>query len=188
MKKCLALILAFLLLLSLAACTSPAKETDPAHETEPVVSLADSDLKVGILYIGSQDASSGDTYAHHSGITAAMEQLELDPGKRLLVADEVPADNGQILKAIAKLVKKGADIIFGTDPGYADAMEEAAQKYPDVIFAHAAGYRSSTTNFSSYAARAYQAWYLAGTAAGAKSLELGNGNLGFGSAKVRLIP
>ena len=67
-------------------------------------------------------------------------------------------------------------------PIYIDAMEEAAADYTDVIFSHGTGYKSNDTNFNNYFGRAYQARYLAGIAAGLKSLEINNNNVGYVAA------
>ena len=61
-------------------------------------------------------------------------------------------------------------------------MEEAATKYPDVVFSHGTGYKSNETNFNNYFGRAYQARYLAGIAAGLKSLETKNNEIGYVAA------
>lgn len=79
-------------------------------------------------------------------------------------------------------VSEGCNIIFGISFGYMDAMADKAEEYPDVIFSHATGYKSNETNFNNYFGRIYQARYLAGIAAGLKSLELGNNNIGYVSA------
>ncbi len=51
-----------------------------------------------------------------------------------------------------------------------------------MIFSHATGYMCNDTNFNNYFGRTYQARYLAGVAAGLKSLETGNNNLGYVAA------
>ncbi len=172
MKKIIALFLAALMLLSLAACTAPENNGDGAK----------ADFKVGAIYINSKNDTAGYTYAHHHGITEAMKQLGLDTETQLFIVDEVPEDKTQVLAAVDTLVGKGVDIIFGISFGYIDALEEAAGEYPDVIFSHATGYKSNTTNFNNYFGRAYQARYLAGIAAGLKSLETGNNNVGYVAA------
>jgi len=96
--------------------------------------------------------------------------------------DEVPEDKEQVLAAIDTLVGEGANIIFGISFGYIDAMEEAAGKYTDVVFSHGTGFKSNTTNFNNYFGRAYQARYLAGIAAGLKTLETKNNNVGYVAA------
>jgi basic membrane protein A len=96
--------------------------------------------------------------------------------------DEVPEDTDKVLTAIDTLVGEGANIIFGISFGYIDAFAQAAEEYPDVAFSHATGYMSNDTNFNNYFGRAYQARYLAGIAAGLKSLETGNNNIGYVAA------
>ncbi len=173
MKKILALLLAAVMILGLAAC-APVEDNsgDDAAAT----------LKVGAIYINSKNDTAGYTYAHHNGITTAMKELGLDPEKDLFIVDEVPEDKEQVLNAVDTLVGNDVDIIFGISFGYIDAMEEAAKNYPDVIFSHGTGYKSNETNFNNYFGRAYQARYLAGIAAGLKSLETKNNDIGYVAA------
>ena len=173
MKKIIALLMAMALVLSLAACGGSAA---------PAADDAAADFKVGAIYINSKNDTAGYTFAHHNGITTAMGELGLDPETQLVIVDEVPEDKEQVLAAIDTLVGEGANIIFGISFGYIDAMEEAAGEYPDVIFSHGTGYKSNETNFNNYFGRAYQARYLAGIAAGLKSLETGNNNVGYVAA------
>ena len=171
MKKILALVMAVVMVLGLAACS----QKDGANNSTD-------DFKVGAIYINSKNDTAGYTYAHHNGITTAMKTLGLDVETQLVIVDEVPEDKEQVLAAVDTLVGEGADIIFGISFGYIDAMEEAAGEYTDVIFSHATGYKSNETNFNNYFGRAYQARYLAGIAAGLKSLETGNNNVGYVAA------
>ena len=184
MKKIIALLMAAVMVLSLAACG--AKEEAPA-ETQaaaeaPAETQAAAEFKVGAIYINSKNDTAGYTFAHHNGITTAMKELGLDTETQLVIVDEVPEDKEQVLAAVDTLVGEGADIIFGISFGYIDAMEEAANEYTDVIFSHGTGYKSNSTNFNNYFGRAYQARYLAGIAAGMKSLETGNNNVGYVAA------
>ena len=168
MKKIIALLLAAVLVLGLTACG-----------TEPDDSAT---FKVGAIYINSKNDTAGYTFAHHNGITKAMEELGLDVNTQLFIVDEVKEDKEAVLAAVDTLVGEGVNIIFGISFGYIDAMEEAAKTYPDVIFSHATGYKSNETNFNNYFGRAYQARYLAGIAAGLKSMETGNNNVGYVAA------
>ncbi len=145
-------------------------------------SKKDKDFTVGAIYINSQNDTAGYTYAHHCVIVKAMKDLGLDPEKQLKIVDNVPEDFDQVKTAIDQLAGQGCNIIFGISFGYIDAMEAAAAEYPDIVFCHATGYKSNDTNFNNYLGRNYQARYLAGIAAGYKSLELGNNNLGYVSA------
>ena len=186
MKKIIALLMAMVLVLSLAACG--AKEEAPAETNAAEAPAAEApaaaaaDFKVGAIYINSKNDTAGYTFAHHNGITTAMKELGLDTETQLVIVDEVPEDKEQVLAAIDTLVGEGANIIFGISFGYIDAMEEAAAEYTDVIFSHGTGYKSNETNFNNYFGRAYQARYLAGIAAGLKSLETGNNNVGYVAA------
>ena len=179
MKKILALVMAAAMSLSLVACGG---SSDAPAASTPAGSNTAADVKVGAIYINSKNDTAGYTFAHHNGITTAMNELGLDVNSQLVIVDEVPEDKEQVLSAIDTLVGEGANIIFGISFGYIDAMEEAAAEYPDVIFSHGTGYKSNETNFNNYFGRAYQARYLAGIAAGLKSLETGNNNIGYVAA------
>ena len=172
--KLAAAITTLSLCLGLAACS--------ASETKASDSSKGGDFKVGAIYINSQNDTSGYTYAHHKGITTAMEEMNLSVSDDLFIVDNVPEDDEKVKAAIDTLAGKGCNIIFGISFGYINAMDEAAKEYPDIIFSHATGYLSNDTNFNNYFGRIYQARYLAGIAAGYKSLELQNNNIGYVSA------
>ena len=175
MKKLIALLMVLVLAFGMVACAPVADNNgDQGGNTEL--------FKVGAIYINSKNDTAGYTFAHHNGITTAMKALGMDVDKQLVIVDEVPEDKEQVLAAVDTLVGAGANIIFGISFGYIDAMEEAATKYPDVVFSHGTGYKSNETNFNNYFGRAYQARYLAGVAAGLKSLEIGNNNIGYVAA------
>jgi basic membrane protein A len=141
-----------------------------------------SNFKVGAIYINSQNDTSGYTYAHHHGITEGMKKIGLDPAKDLYIVDNIPEDDEKVKQAIDQLAGNGCNIIFGISFGYINAFEAKAKEYPDIIFSHATGYLSNDKNFNNYFGRIYQARYLAGIAAGYKSLELKNNNIGYVSA------
>lgn len=171
MKRYIALLMTIVLILCLSGCD---KQTD--------IEYFGKDIKVGAIYITSRNDTAGYTYAHHNGIVTAMKSLGLDVDRQLFIVDNIAEDTEQVLAAIDKLVAQGANIIFGISFGYMDGMEAGAAKYPDVIFSHATGYKSNETNFNNYFGRAYQARYLAGIAAGLKSLEIKNNRLGYVAA------
>ena len=179
MKKIIALLLALVLTLAMAACGG-APATEGGSETKGTA--AAETFKVGAIYINSKNDTAGYTFAHHNGITTAMKELGLDPATQLVIVDEVPEDKQQVLDAVDTLVGEDCKIIFGISFGYIDALEEAAGEYTDVIFSHGTGYKANETNFNNYFGRIYQARYLAGIAAGLKSLETGNNNVGYVAA------
>ena len=190
MKKLLAFVMAAAMTLSLAACgggssSSAGTSTPAGTSSAPAASSTPADtadFKVGAIYINGQNDTAGYTFQHHSGITKAMENLGLDPASQLLIVDNVAEDYTAVSNAIDTLAGQGANIIFGISFGYIDAMNDKAEEYPEIIFSHATGYMGNDTNFNNYFGRIYQARYLAGVAAGLKSLETGNNNLGYVSA------
>lgn len=192
MKKILALALAAAMSLSLVACGggngnngSSASNPGSASSAGSDVSTpagGQSDIKVGAVYITSQNDVAGYTFQHHNGITTAMKSLGLDPAD-LIVVDNVPDnDDTAVATAIDTVVNQGADIVFGISFGYIQPMADKAEEYKDVIFSHGTGYLANDTNFNNYFGRIYQARYLAGIAAGMKSLELGNNSIGYVAA------
>ena len=185
MKKIISLITAAALLVggcfALASCSGNGGATE-AEGGSSAAPAANSDFIVGAIYINSQNDTAGYTYAHHHGITTAMNNLGLSTTDNLKIVDNVPEDDEQVRNAIDQLAGQGCNIIFGISFGYLNAFAEAAEDYPDIVFSHATGYLSNDTNFNNYFGRIYQARYLAGIAAGYKSLELGNNNLGYVSA------
>ena len=188
MKKFLSLALAMAMVLSLAACgkkDEPAKSGSASGSVSTAGSAStgtQSDFKVGAIYINSKNDTAGYTFAHHNGITTAMKELGLDPATQLVIVDEVPEDDVQVSNAVDILVGEGANIIFGISFNYMNALSAKAEEHPEVAFSHATGYMSNETNFNNYFGRIYQARYLAGIAAGLKSLETGNNNVGYVSA------
>ena len=188
MKKFLSLALAMAMVLSLAACgkkDEPAKSGSASGSVSTAGSTStgtQSNFKVGAIYINSKNDTAGYTFAHHNGITTAMKELGLDPATQLVIVDEVPEDDVQVSNAVDILVGEGANIIFGISFNYMNALSAKAEEHPEVAFSHATGYMSNETNFNNYFGRIYQARYLAGIAAGLKSLETGNNNIGYVSA------
>lgn len=185
MKKILALAMAAAMVLSMAACgnSSSGSASSAGSATTGGSTGGDSaDFKVGAIYINSRSDTAGYTFAHHNGITTAMAELGLDPETQLAIVDNVPEEDEVVNAAVDTLVGEDCDIIFGISFNYLNAMSAKAEDYPDVVFSHATGYLSNETNFNNYFGRAYQARYLAGVAAGLKSLETGNDNVGYVAA------
>lgn len=183
MKKLLSIVLAALMMVGCIATFASCSET-PATG-------APSDFKVGAIYITGKNDTAGYTFAHANGINKAVKALGL-PEENLIVIDNIPEDTTQVTTAIDTLANQGCNIIFGISFGYIDAFDAAAknEKYSDIIFSHATGYLSSLpgesegykAQFNNYFGRIYQARYLAGIAAGLKTLEVKNNNVGYVAA------
>ena len=191
-KRLLALMMAAMMAFALAACGSDdagnngqsnaPDSSSPAGEQSSEPDGTNADFKVGAIYINSKNDTAGYTYAHNNGITTAMKDLGLDVDSQLVIVDEVAEDYEAVSTAVDTLVGEGCNIIFGISFGYIDALADKAEEYPEVIFSHATGYKSNETNFNNYCGRIYQARYLAGVAAGLKSLEMGNNSIGYVAA------
>ena len=169
--------------LSLAACGGSDEEStgspaeDPAANEESSGSAAD--VKIGLICV--HDINSGYDAAHIEGLTAACEGLGIDSNSQVIFRYNI-AEDENCYDAAVDLAEEGCNIIFGISFGYLNEMEVKAEEYPDVIFSHATGFKSNETNYNNYFGRIYQARYLAGLAAGLKSLETGNNNIGYVSA------
>lgn len=140
-------------------------ETNPAGlKTIPI-----EDIKVGVLYIGSAEDTSGYTYAHEIGIQGMVSNLGMsdDQVVRKEMIDD--GDTDAVNKALEECISEGCNVIFTTSWGYMDETADYAEKYPDVYFAHGTGYMSNGKNFTNYFGRIYQARYLSGIVAGLKT-------------------
>lgn len=116
--------------------------------------------KVAFIY-----ASTAKDGGWNEAIDAGREALAKDLGTKIAVAENIPEDATSLRNAIDLYVKRGYNIIVGTTYGYSEAMAEAAKAYPNVAFFNASGVNNSD-NMESFYARTYEAWYLAGLAAG----------------------
>ena len=116
-------------------------------------------LKVGFIYVGPV-GDFGWTNAHDQARKKVLKEL---PWLETLTVESVP--EAQAGTYIDQLVKQGVNVVLTTSFGYMDATLAAAQKYPDVIFAHASGFKRAA-NVATYMADFYQVYYLDGLMAG----------------------
>ena len=160
MRKYL-LILAFFLALLLSSCQ---------REWKPGMPLAKENIRIGVVHITDPfNESSGYSFAHQMGIEEMQQKLGI-ADSQLLYRIHVDYSNPMnIENNMRELIARGANIIIATSWGYMDACEKLAEEYPQVIFAHASGYRYNDTNFTNYFGRVHQARYLSGIIAGAKT-------------------
>jgi len=114
--------------------------------------------RVAFVYIGTP-GDGGWTYEHDQG----RKYMEEKHGIKATVVENVPesADAERIIEELAQ----NHDIIFTTSFGYMDQTLSVAQRYPDVKFHHASGYKTAD-NMTNYFGKNYEASYLAGIAAG----------------------
>ena len=120
------------------------------------VSAADK-LKVGFVYVGPI-GDHGWTYTHDQGRLVVEEELG-DQVETVYI--ENVAEGPDAERAITRLARDGAGLIFTTSFGYMDPTIKVAKNFPDVKFEHATGYKRSD-NVSTYIARFYEGRYVIG--------------------------
>ena len=108
----------------------------------------------------------GWTYEHERG----RQQLESRLGHwaKITYIENVP-EGPDATEVIRDLAQQGYKMIFGTSYGYMDPISVAALEFPDVLFEHCSGSKTSS-NMSTYFGRMYQPHYLSGIVAGAMTV------------------
>ncbi|MFD1954405.1 BMP family ABC transporter substrate-binding protein [Paenibacillus thailandensis] len=137
--------------------TAAESESPAASESaEPAKGIANP--RVAFVYIGPP-GDGGWTFEHDKGRKYMEEQL----GIKADTVENVPesADAERVITELAQ----NHDIIFTTSYGYMDQTLNVANKFPDVIFMHTAGYKTAE-NMGNYFGKNYEASYLSGIAAG----------------------
>jgi basic membrane protein A len=131
-------------------------------------------LKVAFVYVGPI-GDAGWTKKHDDG----RKELEQALGDKVETTylESVP-EGAQSQRVFEDLARKGNKLIFGTSFGYMDPMLAAAKKYPDTVFMHATGFKTSK-NMGTYFGAAEEARYLTGIAAGKATK---NGKIGYVAA------
>ena len=190
-RKILSLLMTLCMVFSLTSCGSGGKivdmvtndtgeKTEVSQNSDTAKKAADTnkagmntiskeELKIGVLYIGSASETSGYTYAHEIGIQGMANNIGLSDNQIVRKESVSDSDEKAIKAALQDCVDKKCNVIFATSWGYMNQTEKFAEKYPDIYFAHATGYRSNGKNFTNYFGRIYQARYLSGIVAGLKT-------------------
>ena len=151
-------LLAVLALL-VAACGSSTESSEPEGDG---ASGCDGDpTKAAFVYIGPV-GDAGWTKRHDDG----RKSLEANLGDCVETSflENVP-EGAESEAVFERLAREGNDIIFGTSFGYMDQMLAVSEKFPDVKFEHATGFKTSD-NMGTYFGAAEEARYLSGMAAG----------------------
>jgi basic membrane protein A len=123
-------------------------------------------IKVGIIHPNEISETSGYDYAHYVGTLYMQQELGL-PDTQILRKTNIFEDDSDVVEnAMRDCIAEGANIIIAASWGYMDTCEKLAAEFPNVVFAHATGYKFNGTNFTNYSGRLYQARYLSGIVAG----------------------
>ena len=124
--------------------------------------MAQDKTKVGFVFVGPI-GDGGWTYEHNKG-REAVEEAFGDAVETVYV--ENVAEGPDAERVMTQMALDGADLIFTTSFGYMDATNNVAQKFPDVKFEHATGYKRLHPNVSTYSARFYEGRAIQGHIAG----------------------
>ncbi len=162
MKKLLALLLAVLMLFSLAACGGAGPDASTPD--------ADGALKVGFIFLHDENSTYDKNFI--DAAKAACEEM----GVEMVQKTQIPESNACYEAAVELIEVEDCDIIFADSFGHESFLMKAAAEYPDVEFCHATGTQAHTNtnlkNFHNAFASIYEGRYLAGVVAGMKLNEM----------------
>ncbi|HKL65936.1 MAG TPA: BMP family ABC transporter substrate-binding protein [Roseovarius sp.] len=117
--------------------------------------------KVGFIYVGPI-GDGGWTYEHDKGRLAVEEHF--GDAVETVYQESVP-EGADAERAITQMALQGADLIFTTSFGFMEPTLAVAEKFPNVKFEHATGYKT-LPNVSTYSARFYEGRAVQGHIAG----------------------
>ena len=118
----------------------------------------DKQFKAAFVYL-VPIGDAGWTFAHNEG-RKALEEI----GVQTNAVESVP-EGAEAERVITQFASEGYDVIFTTSFGYMDTTIKVAQKFPNVVLGHCAGYKRAKNVFT-YFGRMYQPTYLSGIIAG----------------------
>ncbi len=121
----------------------------------------DDPFKVGFVYVGPV-GDGGWTYEHDQGRLAV--EAEFGDAVETVFQENVP-EGADAERVMTQMALAGADLIFTTSFGFMDATINVAEKFPDVKFEHATGYKRAD-NVATYSARFYEGRAVMGHIAG----------------------
>ncbi len=118
-------------------------------------------LKIAFVHVGPT-ADKGWSWAHDQG--AQYVKAQLGDAVEITTLESIP-EGPDSQRVFEDLAADGNTLIFGTSFGYMDPMLAAAENFPDTVFMHATGFKSSA-NMGNYFGAAEEGRYLSGMAAG----------------------
>ncbi|MBE6767583.1 MAG: BMP family ABC transporter substrate-binding protein [Ruminococcaceae bacterium] len=154
MKKLIAILLAVVMIFSLAACSGGTGKDE---------------LKVGFIFLHDENSTYDKNF-----IDAAIKACD-NMGVKMVQKTQIPESNAAYEAAIELIESEDCDIIFADSFGHESFLMKAAKEHPEVEFCHATGTQAHTSglkNFHNAFASIYQGRYLAGVVAGMKLNEM----------------
>jgi basic membrane protein A len=132
-------------------------------ETTTTAAASGEAMKVAFVHVGPT-ADKGWSWAHDQGAQYLAANM---PNVEVTTLESIP-EGPDSQRVFEDLAADGNVLIFGTSFGYMDPMLAAAENYPDTVFMHATGYKTSD-NMGNYFGAAEEGRYLSGMAAGART-------------------
>ncbi|MCB1497606.1 MAG: BMP family ABC transporter substrate-binding protein [Bauldia sp.] len=114
-------------------------------------------LKACWVYVGPHN-DGGYSEGHDKG--RQMVEKELGDKVETTYVENVP-EGPDAERAIERLARSGCGIVFTTSFGFMDPTIKVAEKFPDVKFEHATGFKTAP-NVTTYNARFYEGRYIIG--------------------------
>ena len=121
------------------------------------------ECKIAFVHVGPT-ADKGWSWAHDQGAQFVVANM---PNVKTTTLESI-AEGPDSQRVFEDLAADGNQLIFGTSFGYMDPMLAAAENFPDVVFEHATGFKTSA-NMGNYFGAAEEARYLSGMAAGERT-------------------
>ena len=183
MKKILAIVLAALMLFTLAACggnnaTQGNADGKKGMSESPIAAVelatdyeVPADFKIGFICLHDENSTYDLNFLN--AVDKIQEALKLTD-EQVIVKVNVPEGN-ECYVAAKDLVDAGCKIVFANSFGHEDFMIQAAKEFKDVEFCHATGTKAHTEgldNDHNAFASIYEGRFLAGVAAGLKLNEM----------------
>lgn len=180
MKRLLAIVLAALMVLSLAACSTGSGNDDTKGMSDDILprqSISSNveipaDFKIGMICLHDENSTYDNNFI--SALKSAASGMGLSDDQVIIVTG-IGEDSTCYDTAVDLAKNKGCKVIFADSFGHESFIKQAAKEYPDVQFCHATGTSSKIAgidNFHNAFASIYEGRYLAGIAAGMKLNEM----------------
>ncbi len=119
-------------------------------------------VKAAFVYVGPVN-DNGWTSRHDAG-RQEMEKALGDKAEKSAFVENVP-EGADAERVIQQLALSGHNLIFTTSFGFMNPTQKVAQRFPNVMFEHATGFKREI-NMSTYNARFYEGRAVAGLLAG----------------------
>ena len=176
-KKILSLVLAVLMIATLAAAASSCTQKP------------DSNFKAALICLHGDNSTYDKNFIESFKVACAAKGLSEN---QYTIVTDIPEGEGCYDKA-AEFADAGYNIVFADSFGHEPYMLKAAREFPNVQFCHSTGTQAHTAGVANYHnafASIYEGRYLAGVAAGLKLVELYGdqaGNVSDANAKIGYV-